>query len=216
MRLEVVSVNVVVTASSHNPSILHPAFLTSQGIVDTDWRLSEPPVCTPVLSLVKYENGIVFTAESEKLQVLDNEPGDDPASSLVPTLANQYVTKLPHVRYTGVGVNVKGFVEVAEARRLLVDRFLRPGPWNEPSLSVKALGVRLVYDIEGGRRRLSLDAGGLSRGGGPNREGIVIDANYHSKATPPDLVTAVREALDRFPRHCEDFGTTTRTVLCLE
>jgi len=62
MTLSMLQASVVVTAESHNPTILHPHFLKTQGIVPPDFEPAESPVCTPPLAIVKYRNGLNYTA----------------------------------------------------------------------------------------------------------------------------------------------------------
>ena len=140
MKLEIVNASVVVTATQHNPSILHPSFLTSQDIVEADWVLAEQPICTPPLAIVKFKNGIVFTAQPEQLQVTDNLLDEDVASSVVSELVERYVRTLPHVQYSAVGVNFKAFVEVVDAATFLIERFLKNGSleqWRVTNTSVR-------------------------------------------------------------------------------
>ena len=216
MRLETVNASVVINASHHNPSILHPSFLTSQQIVAPDWALAEPPICTPPLSIVKFRQGLVFTAEAEKLQVMDNSPADPPAQSMVPELASKYIETLPHVAYTAVGVNFKGFIEVVDASSFLIRTFLQAGPWNDGGLLAQSIGIRFVYEADGAKLRLSLDGGSLSRSTGPSRNGIVVDANYHVALPPEGVLGHATAALARFSDRCRHFDETLRSILTLE
>src|SRR5688572_20388198 len=105
METRTLNTAVVVTADAHNPSILHPAFLTAQNVVPAKWEPGEPPLCTPAVSVVKYRNGITFTVEAAKLQVANARPPEEPERDPVFPLAANYVRTLPHVKYTGVGIN---------------------------------------------------------------------------------------------------------------
>jgi len=116
MKLRVFDTSIVVLAEGHNPTILHPAFLTSQDIVPQDWQLAEDPVCTPAASLVKYDNGIQFSVQSNRLQVFQAEPPENVGSSEIPALADRYIKTLPHVRYKAVGVNMRGFFGTRRCR----------------------------------------------------------------------------------------------------
>ncbi len=124
MQLELLNTAVVVVAQEHNPTILHPAFLASQGIVPEDWQLAEPPVCTPAFSVAKYENGISFTVDSNRFLVAEERPAGNPAASRIPGLAVSYVEQLPHVRYRSLGVNFTGYCLRQSPERFLMERFL--------------------------------------------------------------------------------------------
>lgn len=215
MPLRVLNVSVVVTATHHTPSILHPAFLAAQKIVPEGWQTADPPICTPPLSVVKYENGVVFTADPGKLQVIDNRPGDTPNESPVTDLASKYIAILPHVRYSGVGINLKGFVELPDAEAYLMEKFLKPGPWSEPPLAAEGVGIKLVFSADGARLILTVDAGSVASSTEPERTGILVDANYHTDVSETDCVAAATTAIEHFPRYCSDFASTVPTVLGL-
>lgn len=211
--LQILNSSVVVAAAAHNPSILHPSFLVAEKIVPDSWQLAEPPLCTPPLSLVKYQNGIAISVEQEKLQVVDNEPGD-PVSSQVPEIAERYTRTLPYTRYTGVGINVNGFVETADAKAIL-ERFVAPGPWNEGELQASAVGVRFVYAVLGTRLRIAFDGGAVQKTGGPSRSGVVIAANYHVDLSGPDLAAELSTAIRRYSTCCLKFHEIVETILQL-
>ena len=215
MKLEVLNVSVVVAAANHNPSILHPSFLDAEGIIGSDWELAAPPICTPPLSVVKFQNGVEFVVEPQKLLVIDNQPGADHGSSMVSGLADKYVKTLPHVRYTGVGINMRGFVEIADPGAQLMERFLKPGPWNEESLLAEAVGLSFIYRVDGSRLLLSVEGGTHASGEGAKRHGIVLDANYHQEITQQDPKAKVHEAIARFSHFCENFATIASRVINL-
>ena len=99
MDLQFLNTSVVVIAQDHNPTILHPAFLTSQGIVPDDWQLADAPLCTPAFSFAKYKNGITFDVESNRFVVTEESPAGNPEDSRISELAIAYTGTLPHVRY---------------------------------------------------------------------------------------------------------------------
>ena len=65
------SISVVVTAQSHNPSILNRDFLVLQEIVPESWEVIEA-VTTPAVSLIRYKKGIQLVVDEEKLTVVEN------------------------------------------------------------------------------------------------------------------------------------------------
>jgi hypothetical protein len=208
---EVLNTSVVVTADSHNPSILHPSFLVAQGIVPDKWDLAEPPICTPAVSVVKYRNGIVFSVESGKLQVLQNTPSD-PASDVVPTLVVRYIETLPHVPYTAVGVNATAWLPHASADRFLIERFLKPGPWNAEGLTLESMGVRFVYQLLGGTLRISADAGTVTKLDRPEASaGVIVAGNFSFQPSKLPAAAAV-ETVKRYSECVAAFLNATERV----
>ena len=213
MALEILRVSVVVNAYQHNPAILHPYFLQHARIVPEDWELSGEPITTGALAVVNYSNGIQFLVESNRLQVLDSKPLN-PAKSVAPALADAYMTNLPHVRYTAVGVNIDGFVPCQQAGQRLIDRFMKTGPWDTADLSLQGIALRLVYPLDMGKVVLQCDSGRLKRPGEDGeREGLVLNGNYHVDVPESDCLGQAKLAIGRFPQRCEHYIKMVRTIL---
>lgn len=217
MQLEIFDIAVVVTAEENNPTILHPEFLRSQNIVPKEWEIAEGPICTPPFSMVKFANGLLFTVESKKLQVEDTEPPKDYSLSVAHNYALKYLQALPHVLYTGVGINLKGFIEWKESDKLVIERFLKTGPWNDDALSPEGFGLRLVYPVGKGILRLSIDSGKLQRPkDSPGRNGILLSANYHKDLFKSSYLADAKEAISLFTDHCAHFAETIKTIFGME
>jgi len=217
MKLELVNATVVVIAQEHNPSILHPSFLTSQKIVPADWEPADPPICTPPFSIVKFRNGIVFLVEGTKLQITDNNPGPNPGNSLLPGLASTYIKTLPHVPYKAIGVNFMAFAECATAESLILEKFLTRGAWNDDARKPSALGLRFVYPVSDGLFRLAVDPGTVQQPGTvPARKGLLLKGNYHTDLPADGPVEHAGRLLGLFPSRCGDFIATTSRIFGLE
>lgn len=210
--LQILDTSIAVAAEAHNPSILHPAFLFAQRITP-EWKLKAPPICTPALSVVKFENGIVLTVEQTKLQVVQNEAAEVTGDAEVPRIVERYTATLPHVRYTGIGTNVSGFVPVADPDRVLRG-FLASGPWNAGDLQLRSAGVRLVYDALGTRLTLSIDGGTIRNNEtADEQQGILVAGNYHVDISGNDPVLQVAAAARRYSDCRTHFISTTRAIL---
>lgn len=205
--------SIVVVAEAHNPSILNPDFLARKRIVQElwGWQVGEPVVCTPPLAQIPYRNGVTLTCDPSKLQVIDAGQRIDPLTSKVAEIAKAYVTILPHVPYASVGVNFAAALLVDDPERLLVSRFLKEGPWNQGSSQVKSIGLRLLYPLEGGRIRISLDAGEVedaASGTLGRQRAVIVDGNYHHECLGADraediktFLGSVTEYWDQFSKH---------------
>ena len=100
------SISVVVTAQSHNPSILNRDFLVLQEIVPESWEVIEA-VTTPAVSLIRYKKGIQLVVDEEKLTVVENCKSSFQDEYLAHTVVNAYLEKLPHVPYRSLGLNCR-------------------------------------------------------------------------------------------------------------
>ena len=220
MKLDILNTSVVVSAKHHNPTILHPSFLSAEGIVPKEWELSEPPISTPVFALVKYKNGIVFNVEENRFQVTDNEIKDDLKKSQVSELAYKYAEKLPHVHYSAVGVNFSGFMECANPESTIIDQFLKTSSADFNNSKPKALGLRFIYNLPDARLRLSLDTGTVKRLDiEKQRNGILVNANYHMDLPDNSRENRIKElqkATSLFAQHCDNFIKVARRIFTLE
>lgn len=182
--------SVVISGEILNPTILNPDFLAVRNIVPTEWEWDvSQVVTTPVLSLVSYTNGLSITVEPSKLQIVDavaDMEGSAPNSKTT-EIVRRYVSALPHVRYTAVGVNFVSAIERANPENFLRSKFLKQGSWDSPSHPLSAVGLRLAYPLGNGRLLLTLDTGQAGRED-EGREGeepanlmnvILASANFH-------------------------------------
>lgn len=214
MKLSLLNSSVVVLANAHNPTILHPVFLVTQGIVPKEWNLAEPPVCTPAISVVKFANEIVFTAESSKLVILDNAPK---LETPIPDLCRKYMELLPHVRYTAVGINFAGFVECPDPQRWLVERFVKEGAGNDKQLQPVAVGIKFVYSLERGVLNFSCDPGSVNNTGeNVDRPCVLINANYHLPIRSEKATEETLAALSTFKKLFADCMERAQNILGLE
>jgi hypothetical protein len=182
--------SIVVSGETHNPTILNPDFLAIRNIVPEEWEWStaDQVVTTPALSVVSYTNGLSITVEPNKLQIIDPEVrvSDGPLSSKAAEIARRYVSTLPHVRYTAVGINFFSAVEVPKPDTYLKDRFLKEGDWDRPPHPLDAVGLRLAYPLPNGRLYLSLDTGQVERTGGEQEKrhiAVLANTNFHRECT---------------------------------
>jgi len=214
MELRFLNTSIGVAARDHNPTVLHPAFLASQQIV-TDVELLEPPICTPAFAVVKYANGLVFTVERERFQLLDNRLREDFSSSDIPRLATKYLKTLPHVRYTGVGINITAFVECINPETFLITRFLKPGEWNDEALAVRDLGLNFVYEVPQAVLRLSCSAGTVRHSEMGEKRGILLTANYHTDLPEVETIKEAEGVLTLYSERCAHFSQTAKRILGL-
>lgn len=198
--LSIVQTSVVVTADHHNPTVLHPHFLKTEGIVPPHLEVAEPPVCVAALALVKFKGGLTFLVDPVKLQVSDTSPPAEANVSLAPGCAERYLRALPHVQYKAVGLNFTALLDATDPEHELIDRFLKPGPWNAGQQVLGSMGVRLVYPVGGLAKslQLSLDPGTVNKEGVGTARGIIVGGNYHSDLSGDRSVDQAVGVISRF------------------
>jgi hypothetical protein len=195
VKFETINTSIVIAAMTHNPSILHPSFLELQRIVPSDWKLAEPPFCTPPVSVVKYLNHVAFKCELDKFMVLLGANIEQPSIS---ELAAKYVQVLPHVNYSAVGTNFAGYAECSNPESVIVSRFLKKGAGNDEKLAPKTATIKLIYALEKGIVSLSFEVGSFKRSDEQtDRPCLLVNGNIHTEISASsrlqETITAINQ-----------------------
>ncbi|MFO7906801.1 MAG: hypothetical protein R6U98_29365 [Pirellulaceae bacterium] len=207
----------VVLGQAHNPTILNPDFLATQGVVPPEWRWEvAETVTTPPFALVRYQNEVTITVEPNKIQVTDpNTTKSGHEQNKAATIALAYVKILPHVNYTAVGINFHAFCEKADPAEYLKNRFLRQGPWDSEAHGLDAVGFRLVYWLaEDCRTTLSIDVGEVKpEQASEAKSAILVTANFHRKCSHRPGTEDVEKHLSQVPSDWKTYEMLVRDAL---
>ena len=211
--MKILNTAVVVLGENHNPSILHPSFLKAQKIVPSDWEPQEGRViCTPAFSETRYPNSIIFTVDIERLQIKDERPPEDVTKSLVTGLATSYVESLPHVPYKAVGINFAVGIEKVDPGPWMIERFIRPGPWNEDDMLSQSVNLQFQYTVNVGSANLSIVPGQFSIEN-VKYVGVILTANYHQAIPQAAALEGVKDAINEHAERYVHFRNWARTVI---
>ena len=172
--------SVVLVATSNNPSIVNPDFLSHNDIIDKDRRLQEDPVATPVFAQVVYEGGLTVRADPERVMFVQTASEARLTGIICPSMAEGYVRAVPHVPYRAVGINPKLHVGLDETSSARVANALDDhGSWlsfkdSEPEIQLKAIyrfsARQIIMDVLGAARR---------RPSGRQFRGLLFQGNVH-------------------------------------
>ncbi len=210
-------VSAVLVARGHNPTILHPSFLVYEGIVPGDWELAKAPICTPPFAAVGYKSGFSFVVEQERMQVEFNGDNADQEARQVAEMALKYAEKLPHVRYVAVGINLTSFWPVADPTNLIIERFIKEGPWNTAGMPLKSTRQNFTYLFEGHQLNMTIETGKKQIGQPPGEQiGIIMHGNYHSNLSSRDPLESLRSLLGQAEMRKEHFKSTAKLFLGVE
>lgn len=209
MAIQVHQCSVVILATAHNPTILHPAFLRSQAIVPADWEeKASETVCSLPFSRVAYTNGFTITGEPRKLQIIDSNPQPDITTSPAPGVAREYVKTLPHVKHTALGINFQAFIDMSDPATMIADRFVKGGPWLEKPLGPPTCGLRFQYALDIAKASVSIDTGIRRDDDGEATDGILLKINYHNDIdadTAEASAEQIQLLISRHDKYCENF-----------
>jgi len=178
-NLELAEFSIVVLARNHNPTILNPDFLKYNGIVPDDWELGDEPLCSGMASRVVYSNGVVIVTQPDKIIFTHTFGLEHPDSVGLSEIVSEYVKNVPHVGYTALGVNPKGFVELGEECDGFVDGLVSDGPWKSYSDERPKYSVKFTYPLDGWVANLTVDVGKIQRSESETIRVVRFDANFH-------------------------------------
>ena len=212
-KFEFGTFSIVVVADKHNPSLLNPDFLQMREIVPKEYELAEPTLTSPPVAIVKYKQGISITVEIEKLQILEDITGKLGESEVIPDIAKKYIHTLPHVRYTGVGINWMGSLQEDNPGMWIRDKFLAKGPWNAPAHDLFSTRIQLSYRLDDAKCNLSLEDGQVAKKEESPVPVVIVNANYHHNISEYPADEAVATIIGRWKEHLDHFLMLIRDVL---
>lgn len=207
--VELVGFSVVLVANSNNPSILNPDFLRYNEIVDADLQVQGNPITTPAFSQVTFADGLTVKADPNR--VIFEQAGDPLARGnvLCPEMANRYLQKVPHVPYSAVGINPKGYrVSPTGVQEKVSTALLDKGAWMSFKDVHPEIHLKTIYKYES--RMIVLDIIEAKKRMKNNVEipGILFQANIHRDITatnPQKRVEFVSTALASWEKDLFDF-----------
>jgi len=176
---------VTISAKSHNPTILSPAFLEMHEIVDKTWPLSETekPICLDPYARVVYQNGVQITSEPQRISFFDPLLGKSVQETPVIDMAKKYLKAVPLVSYEAVGINPSGDISVGDdkdsARVYVIEHILTKKNWaSDAEGPVRAI-VNLKIPLQNMTWNLSIEDGVLTQSGEPERPVVIFRSNFH-------------------------------------
>jgi hypothetical protein len=183
MEYKLLNTAIVVLSEGNNPKLLNHDFLTRNKIVPDEWEMRDILV-TPPFSHLKYKNGVELTVEINKLQIKVENPEALAWDVELPRMARQYLQVLPHVNYTGVGIN---FVFIAGSYpREPLAKLLHSGPWLTANGGLSSAAIELHFKNSKPRLNVKIeqhpDAGRKS----DEHLRLVLFANYHHDFLPQE------------------------------
>ena len=171
---------IVLAVNSNNPTILNPDFLKYNKIVDESFVLSQPPICTEPFAQLPYKNGITITSQLDKvifsarMGVEDKQVFED-----ICDIAKKYATLIPHVEYTGVGINPMYLIKfdgAVKSEEFVLNNFLKI---KKIDTKVFNAGLNLGFSLNEQTVCNVKIKSGKGTASEKNQEVIVVNANFH-------------------------------------
>ena len=169
------SLDVVIAAKYHNPSILNKDFLVRHRMVPESWKTVEN-IITPPVSVIKFSNGVQWMIDQDKLIITEtcNRPFQQNEDSKVHERASMYVKMLPHTPYTALGLNCTVSVIRKDPDIWITQRFLNT------AFHDQGLTMQPKFTINTGDAILNLTFGvGDMKRGNTSHKSAVVSCNVH-------------------------------------
>ena len=194
-EIQLNSISVVVTAESHNPSVLTGDFLVDSEIVPRDWALDHA-INLPPFALLHYKNGIQWTLDQSHLIVTQECNGSFQDSYYAHDCVRKYLDRMEAVPYRSLGLNCLISLESDNPQQALTDRFLKQGPWLDEPFGLLGMIPTFVFEAEGPVLNLSC---GVPAVEAEQSGGIQVQCNVHHEG--PHTAKELIEAIYQWQRH---------------
>ena len=214
-RVDLVEFSVVLVANSNNPTIINPDFLLHNEIVNADLSLQGDPITTPLFSQVVFEGGIAVVATPDR--VIFQQTGDPLALKdiLCPKIAERYLKKVPHVPYSAVGINPKGYRQLpAERQEKVSDVLINKGAWMSFKDVVPEVYLKTIYQYD--KRTIVLDIAEGKKRENDDIEipGLLFQVNIHRDIPPTtnqqDRIKTISDILALWKQDLSDFDALVK------
>jgi len=210
MKIHPLEFSIVVVGQDCNPTILNPDFLRYRKIVpeEWDWKVEGPAITTPAFATVPYDNGVTITVEPTRVSFIDRKCGSDVAASKATNVARAYIDVLPHVRYTGAGINLRTLIQMDDPEAYLKKCFIKHGPWEKLEQPLESAAITLTYPHDGARFNLSLEGATVTIAKADRTErwrGVLAAANFHRDCEEYPTDRQVIEHVDHAPSDASYF-----------
>ena len=210
-------ISVVLVANSNNPTILNQDFLYHNGIVPKDWTLEKnmPPVMTPAVSQITFENGFKVIAELNRILFEQFTVPLKEEDIVCADIAKRYLRTVPHVPYTAVGINLHGYrTYQKQASETVSDLLIKKGGWMNFREAAPSFQVKAVYGYEDKTITLDIAENFIKEKDAKEVPAVVFNANIHrdiSDETNQQMrVSKLVSILDSCNKDISDFCLLTK------
>ena len=209
--IEIVEFSIVLVATANNPSILTPDFLQYNEIVDPDWQVEGSPVSGPVFAQVSFEGGLTVTANQQRV-IFEQKTG---GKLVVSEIAKRYFQQVPHVPYSGIGINPKFFLRSTGEHLSLMESVVRDqGTWMSFKNVAPTVQLKLIYSYK--ERTIFLDVAHIEPTiGDQTVSGMLFHANVHRDVEGPNAQARnkrIKSILDGWEDDLEDVRQLSKVL----
>lgn len=209
--------SIIVTGEYHNPSILTPTFLRHNNIVpDADgYQKPDDILVSSQFSNLQYGN-LAIQADRQRISFHEKRDSQKLQS---PEIVRQYLRHVPHVRYTGIGINPTLFIDSTQGngREMILQSLVKKGAWLLHEGVSSNAELKCTFDWEKNRRvSFSITAGNVRVSEHESVENVLVfhEGNLHfdisSEAGSSDIAMNILGDVDK---HLGDYYNLIRKIV---
>ena len=188
--------SIVITAQSHNPSVLTHDFLVSSGIVPSEWNVINS-INIPPFSLIGYQNGVQWTLDENRMVVAENCGLSFQDLYYIHPCVVKYLNQVGYVPYRSLGLNCVVSIESDDPDGWLIKRFLKEGQWSHGDHKPLSMIPRFKFEANGPDLNLAFGDQIISKDN--VEKAITIDCNVHYEG--PLDVAGLQSAINLWDTH---------------
>ena len=207
-------VAVVLVAQSNNPSIINPDFLRHNEIVNADLSLQGNPISSQLFSQVTFERGIIVQALPDRVTFLQTGDSLAPEDILCPEIAKRYVEKVPHVPYSAIGINPKGYRYLsAEVQEKVSNILIKSADMSFKDVTPE-VHLKTIYQYDTKKIVLDIAETTKKKNDDPEIPIMLFQANIHrdilSTMDQQDRIKKISEILTSWKDDLSDFDALVK------
>lgn len=175
-------VEFVLVVDKHNPILFNPEFLKAEGIIPSDWELTEPPTYIQGAALVVFQNGIYIAHQGNVIAFFEDTRTKHLENLEVPQIVQNYVEVFPDDNYRAVGLNLEAHTSFdlqEDARNYLLETIQNPNHLHESDEDIVQAIVNFIYKIDRGQITLTVRNTELKRSVEESIPVILFAANFN-------------------------------------
>lgn len=179
---EIRRVEFVLAVDKHNPILLNPEFLKAEGIIPSDWQLTESPTYIQGTALVVFQNKICIAHQGNIIAFFEDTRTKHLQNLEVPQIVQNYIEVFPYENYRAAGLNLEGhttFDIQEEARNYLLETLQNSNYLHEPDEDIVQAIVNFIYKINRGQLTLTVRNTELKRSATESIPVILFAANFN-------------------------------------
>lgn len=206
-------ISIIIAASDLTPAMMSQEFLKFSGIIPKEWKFSQQPILKPNFAQLSFSNGVSLTAQPRTITISESLGTKKLEELAVPTVASQYIQKLPHAEYLGLSLSPKILIPFPNApqsaQQYINSNLLGSGPWKKIGRVPVQANINLMYLLERCQLTMNISEARLQQ---PQKQQLIallfagnFNYNVNLGENQENKVTQITRFLDNWQTDIKEF-----------